>query len=216
MYIREYMRAPVITVTPDTLLDDALRTAGQYRVRRLSVVDNGKLVGLVTRQILRQASLSSSDIGLSTLGRRYHLTRMKVRDVMITDVITVTPDTTLQEAAILAEEQQVGALPVVDKHGNLVGIVTHTDLNALVAQLLGFEQKGTRLYIRGLGDTKDIRRYQIVEIVIKYRAAILSAFSVTPIVTQKENFIIHLDTEKIGEIVEELRKLGLEVEMREH
>ena len=216
MYVREYMRAPVVTVTPDTLLDDALRTAEQYHIRRLSVVDNGKLVGLVTRQILRQASLSSSDTGLSTLGRRYHLTRMKVRDVMITDVITVTPDTTLKEAAVLAEEQQVGALPVVDKHGNLVGIVTHTDLNALVAQLLGFGQKGTRLYITGLDGPEDIRRRQIVEIVSKCQAAIRSAFSVTPIVTQKENFIIHLDTERIGEIVEELRKLGLGVEIREH
>ena len=135
---------------------------------------------------------------------------------MITDVITVTPDTTLQEAATLAEEQQVGALPVVDKDSNLVAIVTHTDLNALVAQLLGFGQKGTRLYITGLGGPKDIRRYQIVDVVSKYQAAILSAFNVTPAVTQKENFIIHLDTERIGDIVEELRKLGLEVEMREH
>ena len=135
---------------------------------------------------------------------------------MIADVITVTPDTTLQEAAVLAEEQQVGALPVVDKHGNLVGIVTHTDLNALVAQLLGFGQKGTRLYITGLDGHEDIRRNQIVEIVSKCQAAILSAFSVTPPVTQKENYIIHLNTERIADIVEELRKLGLGVEMREH
>ena len=216
MYVREYMRSPVITVTPDTSLDDALMTAQQYNIRRLCVVENGKLVGLVTRQILRQASLSSLDAGLSTLGRRYHLTRMKVRDVMITDVITVTPDTALQEAATLAEEQQVGALPVVDKDSNLVAIITHTDLNALVAQLLGFGQKGTRLYITGLGGPKDIRRYQIVEMLSKYRAVILSAFSVTPPVTQQENFIIHLDTERIGDIAEEIRKLGLEVEMRDH
>jgi CBS-domain-containing membrane protein len=141
---------------------------------------------------------------------------MKVRDAMITDIMTTTPDTTLKEAAILAGEQQVGALPVVDKHGNLVGLVTHTDLNNLLAQLLGFERKGIRLYITGLGAPKDIRRYQIVEIISKYQAAILSAFSTTPLATQKENFIIHLDTDRLGEIIEELRKLGLEVEIREH
>jgi len=140
---------------------------------------------------------------------------MKVRDAMITDVMTTTPDATLEEAAILAEEQQIGALPVVDNRGNLVGLITHTDLNKLLAQLLGFERKGTRLYITGLGEPRDIRRYQIVQIISKYQAAILSAFSVTPLTTQKENFIIHLDTERLGEIVEELRKLGLEVEMRE-
>jgi len=216
MYVREYMKTPVITVTPDTLLDDALNTSQQHQVRRLPVVDNGKLVGLVTRHILRHASLPSSDTGLSTYGRRYHFTRMKVRDVMITNMITVRSDTTLKEAAILAEEQQIGALPVVDKHSNLVGMITHTDLNHLLAQLLGFEQEGTRLYILGLDGPKDIRRYQIVEILSNYRVVILSAFSVTPLVTRQENFIIHLDTERIRDIVGEIRKLGLEVEIRDN
>jgi len=55
-----------------------------------------------------------------------------------------------------------------------------------------------------------------VEIISRYQAVILSAFSVTPPVTQQENFIIHLDTERIGDIVEEIRKLGLEVEIRDH
>jgi CBS-domain-containing membrane protein len=141
---------------------------------------------------------------------------MKVRDVMITDVTTVRSNTTLKEAALLAEEQQIGALPVVDRHNNLVGLVTHTDLNHLLAQLLGFTQEGTRLYITGLSGPKDASRYQIMEIISKYHAVILSAFSVIPPVTQQDNFIVHLDTDRLGDIAEEIRKLGLEVEMRDH
>ena len=60
MYIREYMKSPVITATADTLLDDALRTMHQHYIRRLPVVDNEKLVGLVTRHGLKEATASLS------------------------------------------------------------------------------------------------------------------------------------------------------------
>ncbi len=94
MYIREYMKSPVITVKPDTLLDEALRTMTENNIRRLPVTDDGKLVGLLTRQTLRQATLSTSIAPLSSFGMRHQLLRMKVKDAMITDIVTVTPDTT--------------------------------------------------------------------------------------------------------------------------
>jgi len=215
MYIREYMKSPVITVTPDTLLDDALRTMHQHHIRRLPVVDNGKLVGLVTRYRLKEA-MPSSPIPLSIWGIHYQLSKMKVRDVMITDVITVTPDTTVEEASALGNEHKIGTLPVVDNKGNLVGIITGTDLYHLLTQVLGFGQKGVRLHILGLGGTKDIRQHQIMEILSKHQADVLSAFSVLLAGAQQEDFIIHLDTKKVGAIVENIKKLGPKVEAREH
>lgn len=137
MYIRDYMKSPVITVTPDTLLDDALRTMHQNHIRRLPVVENGKLVGLVTRHGLREA-MPSPLVPLSIWGIHYQLSKMKVRDVMITDVITVTPDTTIQEVAALSEQHRIGTFPVVDNKGILVGILTGTDLLHLLVQMLGF------------------------------------------------------------------------------
>ncbi len=215
MYIREYMTSPVITVTPDTSLDEALSIVRQHNIRRLPVVDNnGKLVGLVTREILRDAPSSIS--ALSTLGMRFQLSRIKVSDVMITDVITVTPDSTIEEATTVALERQIGTLPVVDEKGNLVGMVTNTDLNNLVAQLLGFGQKGARLHIFGLGGPEDVRRHQIMEILSKHRASVLSAFSVIPPVTHQEDFVIRLGTERVEAIVADLQKLGVKVEVREH
>ena len=94
MYTREYMVTPVITVTPDTLIDDALRTMHQHHIRRLVVVDKGKLIGMVTRHRLREAT-PSAPVPLSIWGAHYHLSKMQVRDVMITDVITVMPDATV-------------------------------------------------------------------------------------------------------------------------
>ncbi|MFC1984000.1 CBS domain-containing protein [Chloroflexota bacterium] len=216
MYIHEYMITPVITTTPDTLIDDALRTMQQHHIRRLPVVDRGKLVGLVTRQGLREAALSSP-IPMSIWGAHYQLSRMKIRDLMITDVLTVTPDTTVEEASALAQKNQVGTLPVIDEGKNLVGIITRTDLMNLLAQMLGFGQKGVRLHISGCSsDTTGICNRQVMEVLIKHPVEILSAFSVALAVSEQKDFIVHLDTEDAGPIVDELKKLGLEVETREH
>ena len=216
MYIREYMVTPVITVTPDTLLDDALRTMHQRHIRRLPVVDNGKLVGLITRHGLRGA-VPSSAIPLSIWGTHYQLSKMKVRDVMITDVITVTPDTTIEEASALVEKHKVGTLPVIDERKNVVGIITRTDLLHLMAQVLGFGQKGVRLHIFGRsGGTEGVRHRRVIEVLSKHPIEILSAFPVKLADTEREDFIVHLDTEDAEPIVNELKKLGLEVEVRKH
>jgi acetoin utilization protein AcuB len=215
MYVREYMKTPVITVTPDTLLDDALRTMNQHHIRRLPVVVNGKLVGLVTRHGLQEAT-PPLPTPLSMWAAHYQLSRMKVRDIMITDVITVTPDSTVEEAAALLEQQKIGTLPVVDKDGNVVGILTGSDLLRLLTQVMGFGQKGVRLHILNLGSNKEIRQRQIMAILSRHEVDVLSAFSVPLADVQQEDFIVHLDTEEAVEIVEELKKLGLKVEVREH
>ena len=135
MNVRDYMKSPVFTVTPDTLIDTALETMREKHVRRLPVVENGKLVGLVTRNIIREAT-PSSPTPLTLWGLHYQLSRMKVRDVMITDVIVVHPDDTIKEALTLSEKHRIGTLPVVDDNGSLVGILTSTDLVHVAAKLL--------------------------------------------------------------------------------
>ena len=218
MYAREYMKSPVITVTPDTLLDDALRTVHEHHIRRLPVVDNkGKLVGLVTRHGLREAAPTPSPaIPLSIWGAHYQLSKMKVRDVMITDVITVTPDNPIEKAATLFRQHKIGTLPVVDKTGRVVGILTGTDLLRVLTDVLGLEQKGVRIRISSLGSDKVTRHHQIMEILGKHPVDVMSAFSVPLADTKQEDFILHLDTERVEPIVDDLKKLGLKVEVQAH
>jgi len=215
MYTSEYMVAPVITITPDTLVHDALWTMHQNNIRRLPVVDNGKLVGLVTRHRVREAT-PSTPVPLSIWGAHYQLAKMKVRDIMITDVITITPDSTIEEAAILSSEHRIGTLPVVDNNGILVGIITGTDLYRLLTQALGFGQKGVRLHILGLSTTEGMCQYRIMEIMCQHQINVFSAFSIIPPRTQQEDLIIHVANENIDAVVDELSKLGLNVEVREH
>jgi len=216
MYVREYMVTPVITATPDTLIDDALRTMHQDNIRRLPIVDRGKLVGLVTRQGLREVTPSSA-VPLSIWGTHYQLSKLKVRDAMITDVVTVTPDTTIEEATVLVQQHKIGTLPVVDEKGILAGIITSTDLLRLLAQVLGFGKKGVRLHISGhSGGTVVVHHRQVMEVLSKHSVEILSAFPIKLTDTEREDFIVHLDTEDAGTIVDNLKKLGFEVEVRKH
>jgi acetoin utilization protein AcuB len=129
------MKSPVFTVTPDTLIDNAMETMSEKHVSRLPVVENGKLVGLVTRNIIREAT-PSPPTPLTLWGLHYQLSCMKVRDVMITDVIVVHPDDTIKEVLAISEKHRIGTFPVVDDNGNLVGILTNTDLLHIMAKLL--------------------------------------------------------------------------------
>ena len=135
MNVRDCMKSPVFTVTPDTLIDNAMETMREKHVRRLPVVENGKLVGLVTRKTIIEATPSPST-ALTFWGLHYQLSCMKVRDVMITDVIVVHPDDTIKEVLVTSEKHRIGTFPVVDANGNLVGILTNTDLLHIMAKLL--------------------------------------------------------------------------------
>jgi acetoin utilization protein AcuB len=135
MKVREYMKSPVLAATPDTLIDNALETMREKHVRRLPVIEDGKLVGLVTRNMIEQATPRSS-APLTLWGIHYALSCIKVRDVMITDVISVHPDDTIKEVVALSEKHRIGTFPVVDESGNLVGILTNTDLLHIMARLV--------------------------------------------------------------------------------
>lgn len=135
MNVREYMKSPVITVTPDTLINNALETMQNKHVRRLPVVENGKLVGLVTRDLIREA-VPATPAPLTLWGLHYQLSLMKVRELMITDVIAVHPEDSIKQVVALSEKHRIGTFPVVDDNGNLVGILTNTDLLHIIAKLL--------------------------------------------------------------------------------
>lgn len=144
MLVGARMTTPVTTIGPEVPIQDALQLMRKSKIRRLPVVDkNNALVGLVSEKDILNASPSDAT-SLSIWEINYLLSKIETEDIMITDVITVSPDTPIEEAARIMADNKIGSLPVMDGV-EIVGIVTETDLFKTFLELLGARQSGVRL-----------------------------------------------------------------------
>jgi acetoin utilization protein AcuB len=133
-----------ITVKQDVPIDEALKVMRDAKVRRLPVLDkNGKLVGIVAEKDLLYASPSPAT-SLSIHELHYLLSQIAVKDVMTKNVITVEEDTPLEEVARIMADNKVGSTPVM-RQGELVGIITETDVFKILLEMMGARQHGLRL-----------------------------------------------------------------------
>lgn len=143
MLVGERMSRPVITCSPDLPISEALNTMKSDRIRRMPVVQNGKLVGIVSDHDLLNASPSPAT-SLSIWEMNYLLSRITVKDVMSKKVLTVSEDTPIEEAARIMADNKIGGLPVL-KDDQVVGMITETDLFKIFLELMGAREKGVRV-----------------------------------------------------------------------
>jgi len=147
MLVRERMSTKPVIITSDAPIAEALRVMRQSQVRRLPVLNEaGQLIGIVSEKDLLYASPSPAS-SLSIYEMHYMLSTLRVTELMTPDPITITPDTLLEEAAIIMADSKIGGLPVVED-GKLVGIITETDVFKVFLELLGAREKGLRLTLR--------------------------------------------------------------------
>ena len=146
MLVGERMSHPVITVSPKTPMPEAHKLMRDEKVRRLPVVDNrGKLVGIVSESDFLHAS--PSDVSsLSVWEMNYMLSKITVAKIMTSAVITTQTDIPIEDAARKMVDSKIGGLPVV-KEGELVGIITETDLFKVFLEMLGARESGVRITV---------------------------------------------------------------------
>ncbi len=135
MRVRDVMSTSPITVTPDTTLPAATALMREKRIRHLPVVENGRLVGIVSRGDLREASITAG-INADSYELHFMLSRLTIGKLMTRKVFTVTPDAPVVHVAELMTEHKIAGLPVVDETDTLVGIVTESDLLRMLAHKL--------------------------------------------------------------------------------
>ena len=136
MTVQEIMRTPVISIAPEAGLDRALVMMRTQRIRHLPVVQDGKLVGIVTDRDLRISMVEKDGPQAAPKGL-YLPALTKIKTIMVEDVKTVTPFDTVGDAANLMSKHKIGCLPVVEgANKHIVGIVTETDMLRVLAQLL--------------------------------------------------------------------------------
>jgi acetoin utilization protein AcuB len=145
MFVKNKMTTNPFTVSPDQTIPDAHEIMMQHNVKRLPVLKNGKLVGIVSREDIMSASPSKATT--FSMGEiTYLLSKTKISQIMNKNLITISPGALLEEAALLMRDNGVGFLPVVE-NGKLVGIITESDIFDSFIELLGFREPGTRLTI---------------------------------------------------------------------
>lgn len=143
MNVGKRMSFPLVTVAPDLPVPDALALINKAKIRHILVVEKNKLVGIITKNDLLNASPSRATT-LSVWEINYLVSKITVADVMAKGVITTTEDTPIEEAAHIMNENQISCLPVM-RNGDVVGIITESDLFKIFLELLGANRKGVRL-----------------------------------------------------------------------
>ncbi|HUN21889.1 MAG TPA: CBS and ACT domain-containing protein [Anaerolineales bacterium] len=143
MLVGERMSRPLITVTPDLSIHDALALFKQERIRRAPVIKHGKLVGIVSEKDLLNASPSQAT-SLSVWELNYLLSKLTVEKVMSRQVITIDEKTPIEEAARIMADKKIGGLPVM-RDEQVVGIITETNIFKLFLEFMGAREPGLRV-----------------------------------------------------------------------
>jgi CBS domain-containing protein len=133
--VREIMTAKPITIDPEMPMLQARQRMADARIRHLVVVDDARVVGIVTDRDIR-LNLPSPATSLSVWELNYLLAQLTVGGVMSKTVIVVEPDRPVAEAARIMMDHKIGALPVVEE-GRLVGIITESDFVRAMAGSAG-------------------------------------------------------------------------------
>lgn len=144
MFVGERMTRNPVTILDTASIDDGLHLMRERRVRRLPVMDaSGAVVGIVSDKDLLHAAPSPAT-SLSVYELHYLLAKLTIRQVMSSPVISITPDTPVEEAARVMTDSKIGGLPVMEG-GTLVGIITETDIFKILLELLGARKPGLRI-----------------------------------------------------------------------
>jgi acetoin utilization protein AcuB len=147
MLVRDRMTPDPICGNPDMPVTEVQELMRQKKFRHLPITsEDGKLIGLVTQRSLLKA-LPSDVSGFSRFEISYILAKIKAKDVMTKDVITIDEDMAIEEAARIMADCKIGCLPVCDGE-KMVGIITDNDLFAVMVELMGGRRSGIRMTLK--------------------------------------------------------------------
>jgi acetoin utilization protein AcuB len=206
MYVKNKMTSNPYTISPDATIAEALELMGNKGIRKLPVIKGGELVGIVTEREMLEVSPSKATT-LSVFEVNYLLGKTKVSQVMTKDVVTITSDALLEEAALLMRDNNISALPVLQGE-KLCGIITETDIYNAFIELMGVSDTGSRIAVEAL-DSPGILA-DIAQIIKEY------GVNITHIAVYRgesglSDVVIRVNTQNTDEMVKTLANHGYRV-----
>ncbi|MFC1944927.1 CBS domain-containing protein [Chloroflexota bacterium] len=213
MLVRDIMTTNVVTVSSDTLILDAINIMRAHRIERLPVVDRGNLVGMVTKDVLERAAPSQAT-SLTRWELEYLVAKMKIKDIMKKDVVSITADFTVECAIATAQAKKVGSLPVLE-NDKVIGIVTTNDFfYKILNPLMGIGEEGVRIIVYGAG--KAARMGKVMKCVEERDIRVMAVCTVSPAEGTDNDLLLHLYADDATKIIADLKGMGFAVNAREH
>jgi acetoin utilization protein AcuB len=209
LLVRDSMTREVVTVGPETTALEALTLGREHEVRHLPVIEDGRLVGIISDRNLRSAAPPPNDPD-----RRATLQEIRVGDVLVREVVTASPDDPIEHAASEMYERRIGCLPVVEDDA-LVGILTTSDVMRAFVRLTGANEPGSRVVVALSG-----RPAAFAGVAGAFQSAGVHILSV--LASSGENLgeevafaervaVFRIDTINPGRVAENLRRMGYSV-----
>ena len=147
MLVREWMSKEVITIDADETMQRAIGLLKEHNIRMLPVIKNKKLVGIITDRDLKRASASDAT-SLEIHDLLFLIGRIKVKDIMTPKPITVPWNFTVEEAAEVLLKNKISGTPVTGPQGDVVGVITKSDIFNVLISLDGIGKRGIQMAIQ--------------------------------------------------------------------
>jgi acetoin utilization protein AcuB len=204
------MTRRVITVGPEAGVFEAQDIMSANRIRHLPVVkDQDRLIGIVTDRDIRSALPYRYFKDMFSEAEKERFARLRVKDVMARDVISISPSYTIQDALLMIQNSRVGALPVVDEDGRLKGILSVRDLLRAFINVLGIGEPGTLLCI--LVEEKVGQLKKIVDAITEENISFGSVLVARYWDREKRAVFPYLLTQNVAHVKKKLTGMGFEL-----
>ncbi len=207
MLIKDWMATSMLTVDINTSVMRATRTMKENNIRRLPVLSQGKLAGVVTDRDLKEASPSStSEIDIHEM--YYLLSEMKIKDVMTDKCICLQADDTLEKAALVMLEEKISGIMILDAEDNLVGLLSETDILRGFIHATGI-QDGAHQYVIDMPDAPGSVT-QALNTIRNHKARVLSiltSFEDAPPGLKRVSIRFTIDDGEITDLEKEITSL---------
>jgi len=205
MLVGNWMSKDVISVDVSDSMQDAARLIRGHKIKHLPVIENGKLVGIVTDTDLKRAS--ASDVTTLEIHELLFLiSEIKISDIMTKDPITIPLDYTIDEAAQMLLEHKLSGAPVVDDEGQIAGVITQTDIFRVLVLFTGVKKAGIQFAFQLEDRPGSIK--EVSDIMRNYGCLLVSILSGQDVQAGYRRVYIRVrncDQERLEELKEELK-----------
>ena len=213
LLVRDWMTRNLVTLSPEASVAEALTLCRERRIRHIPILEEGRLVGIVSDRDLRDASPALGDAE-----RASALQETRIGDVMIREVITADPQDSIENAAQEMYEHKIQSLPVIAEEpvvdeasavAELLGIITSSDVMRALIMLVGLPEPGCRIEVR-VPNTEGILA-EVAGKIQDFEVDIVSVLSDPDRRSGKRTMVFQLVTVDPSSVIQGLKMAGYEV-----